>query len=194
MRSDLSQSKNRSAAGTTANYIQLDLFPAELVVRKVGANSHIGFDGAYYSVPHTLFGEKVIVRAKKHTIDILDCNGSCVASHNRSYIKRKYTTVPSHMSNIYYSIIYDDRYDGAKLRKWAESIGDKTYQVIDLLLDRKKIEEHAYKSCMAILRLAGKYGKPLLEKACTHALDSGTCNFTAIQKFVKNEYDKRINS
>ena len=176
-----------------SGYTQLDLFPPELAVRKVGANSHIGFGGAYYSVPHSLFGEMVIVRAKKHTIDILDSNGNCVAAHNRSYIKRKYTTDPSHMSNIYYSI-YDDRYDGAKLRKWAEGIGDKTYQVIESMLDKKKIEEHAYKSCMAILQLAGKYGKSLLEKACAHALDSRTCNFSAIQKFVKSEYDKRINS
>jgi len=176
------------------NYIQLDLFPPELAVRKVGANSHIGFDGAYYSVPHFLFGEKVIVQAKKSTIDILDYNGKCVASHNRSHVKRKYTTDPSHMSNVYHSIIYDDRYDGAKLRKWAESVGDYTYQVIDSLLIKKKIEEHAYKSCMAILQLSKKYGNLLLEKACAYALESRKCNFTAIQKFVKTEYDMRINS
>ena len=176
---------------TDHNYTQLDLFPAELTVRKVGANSHIGFDRAYYSVPHSLFGEQVIIRAKKHTIEILDSSGKCVAAHNRSYVKRKYTTDPSHMSNIYYSIIYDDRYDGAKLRKCAENVGDKTYEVIDSLLSKKQIEEHAYKSCMAILQLAGQYNKSILEIACSHALDSGACNFYSVRKFAKHEYDRR---
>ena len=175
-------------------YVQLDLFPPELAVRKAGANCHIAFDGAYYSVPHSLYGETVIVRAKKSTVDILDNTGKCVAAHNRSYVKRRYITDPSHIPGIYYSAFYDDRYDGAKLRKWAVGVGDKTCEVIDSLLSKKQIEEHAYKSCMAILQLSKKYGPSILEKACAQALAAGSYNFAAVQKLAKIVYDTRFNN
>ena len=170
-----------------SDYTQLELSPAELAVRKVGANCHIGFDHAYYSVPHSLYGEEVVVRTNKTTVDILDSSGKCVASHDRSYVKSKYVTDPSHMTKSYCSL-YDERcYDGAKLRKWAKGLGEKTSELIDLLLDRKQIEEHAYKSCIAILQLSKKYGGSFLETACAHALNSRSCSFAAIQKFTKIE-------
>jgi len=176
------------------NDIQLDLFPPELVVRKVGANSHVSFDGAYYSAPHSLYNEMVIVRASKNTIDILDNNGQRVASHIRSNIKRRYVTDPSHMPASYYSLFYDQRYDGAKLRSWAKNIGNKTFQVIDLILERQQIEEHAYKTCMAILQLSKKYGAPLLEAACSRSLGNSSVSFSAVQRFIKLAYEKRFNN
>jgi len=100
--------------------IQIDLFSPELALRKVGANYHIPFDGSYYSVPFSLYGETVIVRASKCSIDIFVSSGLCVATHNRSFIRRKYVTDPSHLPGVYYSVFYDNRYDAAKLRSWAK--------------------------------------------------------------------------
>ena len=159
-------------------------FP-DLAVRKVSANCHIAFDGAYYSTPHSLYGQMVFVRADKSSVDILDLNGICVASHIRSFTKRKYITDPSHMPNVYYSVFYDERYDGAKLRKWAQDIGVKTFQVIDSMLSNKQIEEHAYKSCLAILLLTKKYGNSTLERACANALKSGFYNYYTIKSLAK---------
>jgi len=174
------------------NTLQLDLFPPELVVRKVGANAHIAFDGAYYSAPHSLYNEMVIVRATKDAIDIFDNNAQRVASHIRTYFKRRYVTDPTHMPSSYYSLFHDQRYDGAKLRKWAKHIGNKTFQVIDLLLERQQIEEHAYKTCMAILQMSKKYGTSLLEAACARALTNRSVSFTAIKKSIKLEYERRF--
>ena len=175
--------------------IQTELSPPLLAVRKLGANCHVAFDGAYYSAPHTLYNEMVVVRATDSTVDILDNSGMCVASHFRSYVKRQYVTDPTHMPGVYYSIFYDQpsRYDGAKLRSWAKNIGDKTFQVIDLLLERRPIEEQAYKGCMAILQLAKKNGASFLESACSRALSNRSVSFAAIQRFIKLECDKRLN-
>jgi len=173
-----------------AEQLELSSSPV-LALRKVGANTHIGFNGAYYSVPYTLFGNTVIVRASRYFIDILDCNGHCVATHKRSFAKRKYTTDPAHLSEFNYSILWNDRYDAAKLRSWADKIGENTFQVVDTMLSRKQFEEHAYKSCMAVLVLVKKYGACILEKACGLALAAHTLNFTAIQKFALAEYNKR---
>ena len=164
--------------------LQLDMFPAVLAARKVGANSHVAFNGVNYSVPSELFHTMVVVRATESAIDILDSNGICVASHKRCFIKRTYVTDPSHMPPFYYSSLDIACYDGAMFRKWAKHIGDNTYQLIDHLLQNKPFEEQAYKSCMAILQLSRKYGARRLNRAANQALLAGRCNFYTVKKFV----------
>ena len=167
----------------------------ELAVRKVGSNYHIAFDRTYYSVPYELYGQMVFVRANNSTIHIFNNCGDLVAAHYRSFVKSKYITVPSHMPGFYHSV-YDcvHRYDGAMFRKWAQEIGDKTLQIIDSLLASKDFEEHAYKSCMAVLQLTKKFGNSVLEKACANALDSGYHNFYVIRKLAMAEYNRRNNN
>ena len=168
------------------SFVQLDLFPPVLAVRKVGANSHIAFDGAYYSVPFDLFRSMVIVRASDAFIDILDHYGHCVASHNRSYNKHAYVTVSSHMPVYYHSLAGGGVFDGAMFRKWAKNIGDYTFRLIDGMLCDKLIEEHAYKSCMAILQLSKKFGRKRLNDACGFALAINRLNFFTVKKFLVN--------
>ena len=174
--------------------LQMDLFSPELALRKVGANYHVPFDGAYYSVPFSLYAETVIVRASKCSVDILVSSGFCVASHNRSFTRRKYVTDPSHLPSVYYSVFYDNRFDAAKLRSWAKYFGNSTYQVIDAMLSSKVFEEHSYKACMAVLQLSKKYGSSILERACGIALSVSVEPFSygAIQKIAKSEHDKHI--
>ena len=171
---------------------QLDLFSPELAVRKVGVNYHISFDGAYYSVPFSFYGNMVIIRASRASIDILDSNGFCIATHDRSFISRKYITNPSHLPGVYYSVFYDNRYDAAKLRSWAKHFGNSTFQVIDAMLASKTYEEHAYKACLAVLHLSKKYGSSILERACRLALPSEIYSYSAIHKIAKAEYTKHI--
>jgi len=169
------------------DFYQPSLLPAVLAVRKVGPNSHISFEGVYYSVPHGLFKSTVIVRATDSTIDILDSAGFCAASHKRCYVRRTYITDPSHMPPFYYSLLDIGCYDGAMFRKWAKHIGDKTYLLIDTLLSNKPVEEHAYKSCMAILQLSKRHSSRRLNSACGYALSTGRLNFYAVRNFLVNE-------
>jgi len=173
---------------------QLNLFPAVLAARKVGSNFHVAFEGVNYSVPHDLFHTMVVVRATDSTIDILDSNGICVASHKRCFVKRTYITDPSHMPPFYYSSLDIGCFDAAMFRKWARHIGDKTYQFIDQLLLNKPIEQHAYKSCMAILQLSKKYGARRLNSACNQALLSRRFSFYAVRNFLTNETQHYFNS
>jgi len=170
---------------------QLELFQPELALRKLGANYHVLFDGAYYSAPHDFYNEMVIVRATKDSVDILNSFGQCVASHNRSYSRRQYVTDPSHLPDERNSIFNDNRYDGTRLRSWAKRYGNNTFQVIDTMLSRETFEEHAYKSCMAVLQISKKYGPSILESACRLAVSSGVYFHSyAIQKFAKAEYER----
>jgi len=168
------------------HFSQIDLFPSDLVVRKLGASCHIGFKGVFYSAPSCLYGQKLIVRANADTLDILNSRGQCVASHKRSFTKRKYITDPSHLPELTDTIFDDYRYyNGAKFRELADEIGEDTFHVIDSLLESKPHEEYAYKSCMAIIQLSKKFGPRLLEKACANAISSDACNYYAIYKFLK---------
>lgn len=179
---------------SNSEYLQLELSDSpELAVRKPGANYHVSFDGAYYSVPHLYYMEPVIVRATKCSIDILNSSGLCIASHERTFTNRKYVTNPAHLPAIYYSVFYDNRYDGANIRNWAKYFGDCTSQIIDDMLESKTYEEQAYKSCIAVLQISKKYGRMILERACRIALSSGVHNFVAIQKIARAEYIKHLN-
>lgn len=178
----------------SVNAGQIELSSPVLALRKVSANTHVAFDGSYYSVPHVLFGNTVIVRATNSYISVLDCNGDCVASHLRSFVKGKYSTDPSHLPDFYYSILWGDRFDAAKIREWANRIGDNTSLLIDTLLEMKPFEEQAYKHCVTVLLIAKKYGALLLERACKLAIANKTYNFAAIQKLALAEHEKNFKS
>ena len=62
------------------------------------------------------------------------------------------------------------------------------------MLSDKQFEEHAIKSCMAILHLTEKYGDSILEKACGIALDSGYFNYSVIRKLVTSKLGRIPNN
>jgi len=176
------------------HYSQIDLFSSDLVVRKLGASCHIGFKGVFYSAPYCFYGQKLIVRANRDTVDILNSRGQCVASHKRSFVKRKYITDPSHMPEFLDQGAHDARfYNGFKFRELADDIGENTFDIIDSLLESKHHEEYAYKSCFAIIQLSKKYSHHLLEKACAHAISSGSRNYYTILKFLK-QHENNLHS
>lgn len=156
----------------------------ELAARKVGASCHIGFNGAFYSVPSYLYKQMVFVRASDASVDILNYYGDLVASHKRCHRKGQYITKPSHMPSFYLSDINSSCYDGAELRRWAKSIGDNTFFVIDLMLNKRQFEQQSYKLCMAILQLSKKYGVRQLESTCKSVRLASACNYSAIKKIL----------
>jgi len=155
----------------------------DLAARKVGASCHIGFSGVNYSVPSRYYGQMVFIRASAHTIDVLNCDGLCIASHNRCFVKRAYITNPEHMPPYYLSQNQPLCCDGAKLRQWADEIGVNTFLVIDHLLNKCSFEQHAYKTCLAILLLSKKHGRRRLEHACRAACIS-TASYRSIKKSI----------
>ena len=157
----------------------------DLAARKVGASCHIGFSGVNYSVPSRYFGHMVFIRASADTIDILNCDGLCIASHKRCFFKCAYVTNPEHMPPYYLSQNHPFCYDGAKLRQWADEIGVNTFLVIDHLLNKHSIEQHAYKTCLAVLLLSKTHGRHRLERACRAACLS-TVSYKSIKKSISH--------
>ena len=161
---------------------------ADIISRKIGDNYHLEYAGFYYSTPHTLHGEKVILRATSTTIEIIDKNQTRVASHERRYIpsQGRYVTRKEHMPPNHRAVHRQRQFDGSRYRGWAQKIGTGTYFIIDSLLNSGKVEEQGYKSCMGILQLSKTYGGKRLEMACKRARELGSHTYSTVKTILKN--------
>src|SRR4030067_1677166 len=63
---------------------------------RVGIDYHVEVDGHYYSVPYALVKKKVEIRATATTVEVLFQHNR-VASHAKSFLKGKHTTLNEHM-------------------------------------------------------------------------------------------------
>lgn len=162
---------------------------ADVKTRKIGSNYHIEYAGFYYSVPYTLFGETVILRATSRTIEVLDQDRIRKASHARRYdvYGGRYITHMEHMPPNHQAVYRQNAYNGERYRNWANKIGENTYFVVDSILTSYKVEQQGYKSCMGILQNAKKYGEKQLEEACKKAREAGTCTYAAVGKHLENQ-------
>jgi hypothetical protein len=83
-----------------------------------------------------------------------------------------------------------------RFTRWAQTIGPHTAQVVQALLASRKHPQHrlgsgtpqAYRSCLGLLRLGGRYGENCLEVACRRALPVGIHSY----KGVKNILDAKL--
>lgn len=134
---------------------------------KVNLDYHISVLRMNYSVPYGYVGKYVDVKISDSNITIF-YKGTQIATHIRLKGRRnQYSTLDEHMPEEHKMF----KWNGERFRKWALSIGDNTYKVIDTLLTSAKAEEQAYRGCISILKLSDKYTKTRLEKACKLALE-----------------------
>lgn len=133
----------------------------------VQLNYHISIDRMNYSVPYRYVHQKVNVRISKYKIDIY-LNQERIASHQRLYgHPGQYSTNYDHMPENHKQA---SGWNGDRFRKWARTIGESVYIVIDRLLKSYKAEEQGYNACMSILKFADAYTPERLEKTCAKAL------------------------
>src|SRR4030067_3354936 len=82
---------------------------------RVGIDYHVEVDGHYYSVPYALVRKKGDIRATGATVEVL-FKGNRVASHARSFLKGKHTTLSEHMPSSHRRYA---EWTPARLRGWA---------------------------------------------------------------------------
>lgn len=159
---------------------------AQFSKARVHVDYHIEVDGHYYSVPHTLIKQAIDVRLTLNTVECFH-EGVRVASHIRSFIKGKHTTLAEHMpaSHKAYS-----EWSPGRFLNWAQTIGPKTKDVIQHLLNQAAHPEQSYRSCFGILSLAKRYGKDRLEAASSRALAIGSPKRHSIASILKKGLDK----
>jgi transposase len=159
---------------------------AVFVKPKVGIDYHVEADEHYYSVPHPLVGEYLLVRLTASTVECF-FKGRRVAAHVRSYQRGKHTTLPEHMPESHRRHM---QWTPGRLLNWGQKIGPGTRAVVQWQLENRPHPEQGYRACLGLLNLAKTYGEQRLEAACRRALAIGSPTRKRILAILEAKLDQ----
>ncbi len=134
---------------------------------KVNVDYHVDFEHRHYSVPCTLIGAHVEIRATLSTLEVFH-DRERVASHSRSRgPKGTYVTVREHMPKSHRDY---GKWPPERMRAWGNSVGPNVGKVVEAILARYRNPEFGYRGVLAITRDAKRVGNERLDAACARAL------------------------
>jgi len=155
---------------------------AEWKNARVHLDYHVELLGAFYSVPYQLVRQEVSLRWTDTVVEIFHGNER-VASHSRAHRKGEKRTEPLHMPSTHR--VKGD-WTPERFQRWGASIGPETSQVIMEILSRAPHPEQAFRSCLGILHLSGRFGPESLEAACRKARTLQSVSYRSIHLLLKN--------
>ena len=159
---------------------------AEWKKARVHIDYHVEFGKHFYSVPYTLIGKEVEVRATEKTVEVF-YKRERQASHLRMHTPGRYSTQQEHMPPAHQA--YSD-WSPERFLRWAGEIGPHTTQLIAAVLDSRRHPQQAYRSCLGILGLGKRYSNARLEAACRRALPAGIHSYKGIHNILENQLDQ----
>ena len=157
---------------------------------RVSIDYHVEIDKHYYSAPHRLMRQELEARVTLATVELFH-RGGRVASHLRSNVPHKYTTLPEHMPSSHRR--YRD-WTHERIQRDAAKIGPQAAALVDLILRSKPHPEQGFRSCVGIVPLIRRYPVERVEAACARALALNTRSFTSVAAILKNKAEKPISS
>ena len=153
---------------------------------RVGPDYHVEIARHYYSVPSRLIGQLIEARITDATVEILH-KGSRVASHVRSLLENRHTTIPEHMPSAHRRYA---EWTPARLMREAAAVGPSAIALFEAIMQAKPHPEQGFRSCLGILRLAKTYGTQRLEAACRRGIDIGATSYGSIASILKHGIDR----
>lgn len=153
---------------------------------RVHIDYHVEVDGHYYSVPYQLVKQQLDARCTARTVEIFH-KGARVASHVRSFLKGRYTTLKEHMPTAHREYA---EWTPERLVRWAEKTGEATSGVAAVILASRVHPQQGFRSCLGLMRLAKAHGDERLEAACRRALDIGAASYRSVESILKNGLDR----
>ena len=154
---------------------------------KVHIDYHVAVDKHYYSVPHQLVGLRCEARVTASTVEVLH-RGRRVASHVRSHLQGRYTTLPEHMPEHHRQ---QAEWTPERVVRWAGEAGGSVTAVATRIIASRPHPQQGYRSCLGVIRLGKQYGKDRLEAACERALATGACSCKSLASSLKNGLDQQ---
>jgi transposase len=154
---------------------------------KVELDYHVPADGHFYSVPYQLVGKDVDIRLTASTVEIF-YDGLRVASHPRSFVADKSTTVPEHRPKAHQQYL---EWTPSRLLGWADAAGPNTAELFRQILAAKPHPEMGYRSCLGLVRLSGKHTSERLEAAAARALHFGAYSFASVESILRHRLENQ---
>jgi hypothetical protein len=129
----------------------------------------------------------VEIRATSTTIEVLR-RGKRIATHPRSFIENKASTVIEHRPKSHQQY---GEWPPERIINWALTIGPSVAALMETIMARQKYPELGYRSCMGILRLAKKFPESRLEAACNRALAIRGLSYKSVKSILDSNLDQR---
>ncbi|MGY3464662.1 transposase [Bradyrhizobium sp. LM6.11] len=153
---------------------------------RVNLDYHIEIAKHYYSVPHNLVRQEVETRVTQKTVAIF-LRGKRVASHLRSTLPHRPTTIAEHMPSSHRR--YRDR-THERIRCEAAKVGPDVDTLIDVILRSRPHPEQGFRSAIGILGLVKRYGQERVDAACARALLLNARSYKSVAAILKNGTDR----
>jgi transposase len=152
----------------------------------VAPDYHVEVDEHYYSVPFRLLRETIDARYTLTTIELFH-KGERVASHVRSRLGNKYTTLPEHMPSSHRRYA---EWTPARMLRQAANIGPATVALFEAIMRAKPHPEQGFRSCLGIIGLLKSYGPERIEAAAKRGNDIGATTYGSIKSILEKGLDK----
>jgi transposase len=154
---------------------------------KVELDYHVPAEGHFYSVPYQLAGQQVDIRLTAATVEIFH-RGLRVASHARSFVADQATTIAEHRPKAHQQYL---EWTPSRLLSWADAAGPNTAELFRQILAAKPHPEMGYRSCLGLVRLAGKHTSERLEAAATRALHFRAYSLHSVQSILDHHLENQ---
>lgn len=145
---------------------------------KVHRDCHVQFEQSLYSVPFTLIGRSLWLRATDVSVSVFEEYG-LVAQHLRAHAAGTRRTVREHLPPEAQKFFLHDRH-------WCEAradkIGSACRELVTHLLADRIVER--LRAAQGVIRLADKYGPERLERACRRALDHASPYYRTVKTLL----------
>jgi transposase len=126
---------------------------------------HVPVNRTWYSVPHSLVGEKVYALATREAVEIFH-RGQRVASHRRSFIEGDSQTADTHCPPNHLAWA---RRTPEYMQEWATGIGESVAEVVRRQFTDKPRHE-AMRACDSLRAIARHISEPEMEVVARYAL------------------------
>jgi transposase len=153
---------------------------------RAGIDYHVEVYGHWYSVPSRLMREAIEARITEQTVELFH-RGTRIASHLRSPLRGRHTTIAEHMPSSHRR--YAD-WTPARLMREAAVIGPSTAALVKQILHAKPHPEQGFRACLGILRLVRAWGGERVEAACQRGIDIGARSYSSIASILRNNLDR----
>ncbi|MFN3077409.1 MAG: IS21 family transposase [Alphaproteobacteria bacterium] len=153
---------------------------------RINVDYHVAIDEHRYSVPYQLFGRELDVRTTAATVECF-YKGRRVASHVRSRLRYKFTTVTGHMPPAHQGFA---EWTPERIVAWTAQSGPSTRAVAETIIASRVHPQQAFRSCLGLLRLGKTYSPERLEAACARALHYQAISYTSVKSILKMHLDQ----
>ena len=116
---------------------------AEWKRARVNIDYHVEVEGHYSSVPYALVKQQLEVRVSARVVELFH-KGTRVASHLRSRLKGRHSTVAAHMPTAHRHYA---AWTPQRLIRWAADSGTATAQVVESILASRPHPQQGFRSC-----------------------------------------------